>query len=364
MMGRRFRLGALFLVVCVLCVVAARRPVHSAWSLLRANWNSDLRQEFIGYRRIVRHYDVEAYSRSCSIVRSEGGYNLWQSPIGEFWMPRTESVDAIGEMAEIIDRNTYQYRGRTVRPGDVVIDCGAHLGSFIRKSLRLGASLVVGIEPSSAKIECMRRTFADEITSGRVRLLQVGVWRKDDKLWLPGEPNMGNSLVEHSTERENRVGEWVMVTTLDKIAAAEKLERLDFLKMDIEGAEVDALAGASESIRRFRPFLAIAVEHTSDLAQNARNVLRTVATNTALAATEEFTGGLLIRRGRYSSSPNNKEGRVPIDHCGRKPDHCSDLIEGVGAGIDFHKPRMGGVAGAVLVLSPCPGGFTASELAS
>ena len=225
----------------------------------------------------MRHYDNESLKKSSSIVRSEGSLNLWQTSIGDFWMPKNENVDTIEEMAEIIQGNTYLYHGRTVRKDDVVIDCGAHLGSFIRKSLQLGASLVIGVEPSSMKVEAMRRTFAVEIAAGKVRILQVAVWDKDDKLWLAGDPNMANSLIDQSEDGKKKGGEWVRVTTLDKIFVEEKQNRIDFLKMDIEGAETNALKGATAIIERYHPFLAIAVEHTDDLAQNARNVLGVVA---------------------------------------------------------------------------------------
>jgi hypothetical protein len=42
------------------------------------------------------------------------------------------------------------------------------------------------------------------------------------------------------------------------------LDRVDFVKMDIEGAERHALAGASEMIARHRPRMAICVYHLSD----------------------------------------------------------------------------------------------------
>ena len=56
----------------------------------------------------------------------------------------------------------------------------------------------------------------------------------------------------------------VPLTTIDKLVAELKLPRVDFIKMDIEGAEVPALAGAHETIARFKPRLAIATEHKPD----------------------------------------------------------------------------------------------------
>jgi FkbM family methyltransferase len=272
----KFWVGVVVLAaVLAAAALAGKEELATAYSLALANWNGDLRDGVVGVGSLVRHFDEAEFRKSSRIVRTDGRLALWQSRIGEFWMPPGEGPGTIAEMAEIIEADTYRYQGRTVRPGDVVIDCGAHLGSFVRRSLQLGARLVVAIEPSSAKIVCMQRTFASEIAEGRVRLLQLAVWNKDDRLWLAGEPLLTNTL-SIGGPTPARDGEWVEVTTLDTIVQRENLGAVDFVKMDIEGAEVPALEGARETIRRHRPFLAIAVEHTEDLAANARNVIRSV----------------------------------------------------------------------------------------
>ena len=54
------------------------------------------------------------------------------------------------------------------------------------------------------------------------------------------------------------------MTTVDNIVRELHLARIDFIKMDIEGAEVKALHGAKETLQRFRPRLSIATEHNDD----------------------------------------------------------------------------------------------------
>jgi hypothetical protein len=91
-----------------------------------------------------------------------------------------------------------------------------------------------------------------------------GVWDKDDFLTLNVDPH--NSAADsflihregaHSVER-------VPLTTIDKLVEELKLERVDYIKMDIEGAEEKALRGGHETIKRFRPRLSVSVYHAED----------------------------------------------------------------------------------------------------
>ena len=51
------------------------------------------------------------------------------------------------------------------------------------------------------------------------------------------------------------------MTTIDAAVAKAAAPRVDFIKMDIEGSELAALRGAEETIRRWRPKLAISLYH-------------------------------------------------------------------------------------------------------
>lgn len=53
----------------------------------------------------------------------------------------------------------------------------------------------------------------------------------------------------------------VPAVTIDDVVEEQHLGRVDFIKMDIEGGEVDALRGAEETLKRFTPRLAISVYH-------------------------------------------------------------------------------------------------------
>lgn len=153
--------------------------------------------------------------------------------------------------------------GSDVRKGDVVIDVGAHVGTFTGYALERGASKVIAVEPDPVNVECLRRNFAAEIAAGRVVVVPEGAWSKESTLELSvGIMNSGSSsLVNH--ERGAKLIS-VPVRPLDAILAKIGIERADYLKMDIEGAEKDALEGAREMIRRSKPRIHLDANHLPD----------------------------------------------------------------------------------------------------
>jgi hypothetical protein len=73
-------------------------------------------------------------------------------------------------------------------------------------------------------------------------------------------------------------GSWVKLITIDSIVEELNLGRVDFIKMDVEGAEQKALLGAAHAITQYKPKMAIATEHTDDRLANSSGVLRILKT--------------------------------------------------------------------------------------
>lgn len=197
------------------------------------------------------------------IEKDPVGFNLWQTPKGLFWVPAGSDYSLPFNLAEQ-ERKIYGDRRLGVRPGDVVLDCGAAMGVYTREALAAGARLVVAIELAPENLECLRRNFAEEVRAGRVVIYPKGVWDRDDVMTLYVDP--GNSPADSVVMRPEkaRPGPQVPLTTIDKLVGELGLERVDFIKMDIEGAEQRALAGARQTLARFRPRLAISAYHRED----------------------------------------------------------------------------------------------------
>lgn len=191
------------------------------------------------------------------------GLELYQTPYGRFWAPEGSRYILPFNLAEQAT-HIYGPPSQFVQRGDVVLDCGANVGTFARFALDAGARLVVAIEPAPDNVECLRRNFEKEIAEKRLIVYPKGVWDKEDTLELLVDPDnqAADSFVIH--RQGAKAVTRVPLTTIDAIVAELSLNRVDFVKMDIEGAEVKALHGARSTIQRFHPRMSLSVYHQDD----------------------------------------------------------------------------------------------------
>ncbi|MBM3783295.1 MAG: FkbM family methyltransferase [Acidobacteria bacterium] len=150
-----------------------------------------------------------------------------------------------------------------VRKGDVVVDVGAHIGTFTDFALMNGASKVIMLEPDPANVECLRRNFEKEIAAGTVVLVPEGAWSKEDAIeFSAGVANSGTgSMVNHEGGAKKIR---VPVRPIDAMMAHLGISRVDFIKMDIEGAETEALKGAAKIIQASKPRMLLDANHRPD----------------------------------------------------------------------------------------------------
>ena len=200
---------------------------------------------------------------------------LWQTPLGDFWTPVGASATFMGMLSVEVLSDTYHFAAQSWRVEPIVIDCGANIGMFSRMALDRGAERVVACEPSPKTAYCLGLTFANEIGCGRLVVVQKAVWDKTETLQFStsNEDNPG----KHQVASDSAPGTVAIeATTVDCIVKQLGLPRVDFIKMDVEGAEINALQGANETIRKFRPLIGMGTEHTKDIAANNESVIRAV----------------------------------------------------------------------------------------
>jgi methyltransferase, FkbM family len=185
-----------------------------------------------------------------------------------FWpaiLPISQLHAVISECFYSDDWHYYEAPETPVSEGDVVIDCGAAEGSFALK-VADRARIVAVFEPLPLFLTALRRTFA---TRPNVLLEPSALGARPDTAYLDGA-GICASLTAVPTSTV------VRVTTVDEWSAATG-QRVDFVKADVEGYELDVLRGASEVIRRDRPKLAITTYHLANDWRRLADHIRSLA---------------------------------------------------------------------------------------
>jgi FkbM family methyltransferase len=140
---------------------------------------------------------------------------------------------------------------RLLRAGDCVIDIGANVGYFSALcAQRVGSEgRVHAIEASPMLIERLRQCVA-EVDDGPIRIHHLAAWKSSGMISFNVASNSGwSALIENDTF-ETAAKVQVRAINLDEFVQREEIQRLRVLKLDIEGAEIDALIGAPKLLMR------------------------------------------------------------------------------------------------------------------
>jgi FkbM family methyltransferase len=256
-------------IVVVVSGVITLFPAEASWSrvlLVRQRNACTVLDALSAVRYTAEHRKLlKRLSDESRVIRHDPeGYSLWATPRGQYWAP-AEDRGHFFVLAEM-QLEPYAVDIAAVKKGDIVIDCGAYLGHFTTEALSAGAARVIAVEPGSRQTGCLRRMFANEISTGRVILASEGVWEAEGHLEFQDEASPDASFVRagvpYTAAGVRKVR--MPVTTIDAIVRRFGLQRVDFIKMDIEGSEQQALRGAADTLARFKPKLAIAAYHKPD----------------------------------------------------------------------------------------------------
>jgi FkbM family methyltransferase len=160
-------------------------------------------------------------------------------------------------LGPVIDRDLYDLPGLLRYADDeVYVDGGAFDGDTVRlfQARTFGRfERIYAFEPDPETFVRLRQNFA---TEPRVEPINAGLHCRKGALRFRDDASRG-AIFAPDGEVE------IDVTTIDDVLGDRPVT---FIKMNIEGAEIDALHGAAQAIRRWRPKLAISAYHRpSDL---------------------------------------------------------------------------------------------------
>lgn len=140
----------------------------------------------------------------------------------------------------------------------IFFDCGAYDGDTIRNFLKYSNGKykkIFAAEADSANFDGLKN-FVEKNNYDNIKIFNCGVWNEKGSISFDGGREI-SSAISNDGNGETTIS----VDTIDNLLSSEPVT---FIKMDIEGSELNALKGAQESIKKHKPTLAICVYHKAE----------------------------------------------------------------------------------------------------
>lgn len=191
--------------------------------------------------------DKESKDVFLAYLRAKTGIvNIPEIPhIAKFWK-ENQYFNSLVEKSDLLNTK------------NIFVDCGAFTGDTAENFANCYPTYkkIIAFEPDSKNYE---KLIEKKESIKGLECVKKGVWDKETELSFVSDGTSAAKVIES----EKKSCDSISVTSVDIQLGGEPAT---FIKMDIEGSELKALHGCSETIKKYMPFLAICVYHKrSDL---------------------------------------------------------------------------------------------------
>lgn len=211
-----------------------------------------LRKHYYGiYIKVIKPLGL---FRNTSLLHTRKNGIKMQLDIGEWIQQQIYFFDAF-------DERGIRFLQQQLLPGDVFVDVGANIGGYALEAGRLvgEGGKVFAFEPVGNVFERLlynvQLNGMKQVVPEKMALLDKsgGV-----EVHVASNENLGMSSIFHH-DTESGTVEWVEAICFDNYADQIELESIKLIKIDVEGAELEALMGMEQSLNKFRPVLIVEI---------------------------------------------------------------------------------------------------------
>ena len=157
-----------------------------------------------------------------------------------------------------------QYHIELIPKDAVVVDAGANMGIFsILVAVKHPDATIYAFEPAPSTFEVLKENTK---YYPNIKVFNCGLGEKE---------RMASVIVTHGASGANHIGEGgapIEIKTIDGLNIPA-----NFLKMDVEGYEGNVLTGAAETIKKYRPIIAMSAYHKPDDPTELPKLLNSIA---------------------------------------------------------------------------------------
>lgn len=205
------------------------------------------------------------------------------------------------------ERSTNNVLKQFVHSGDVVIEAGANIGTetLLLSNIVGDKGRIYAFEPNKDVFDRLNCNVHFVNKSRNIECKELALGEENGIIHFNVYPdNFYNSGMSSKYHGATDVVD-VQQVTLDSFIDSEHIDRIDFIKMDVQGAELDVLTGAQKTLERYRPCIFLeADEHQAELFESLSrsgylvNVIRETRLEPLQKATAEWTNWLAIPKER------------------------------------------------------------------
>ena len=160
--------------------------------------------------------------------------------------------------------NIYQ----KIRNGDVVLDVGSNIGEVLLNMAKVNPEgIIYGFEPVKSTFDKLQKNVSLNHFSN-IYLNQLALSDKNETVFYQSkEGHSGGTMMT----KESKVNSpnFIEAMTLDNFVEMNLIEKIDFIKVDIEGFEMNFIKGALQTLKKHKPSIFIEVDHDKLIRQNS-----------------------------------------------------------------------------------------------
>ena len=174
----------------------------------------------------------------------------------------------LSEIRQIFLKDQYCVR-EFLKPESIILDCGANIGVFSLWAHYLSPKgKIYSFEPTKSTFEILKKNIKENNLEEFIYPFNLALGDKNQKTSilisqhaLGGGNIIVNSDFMNFSPLKYELKQPVYMTTIDDFVKENKLERVDFIKIDAEGYEKQIIKGAKETIKKFCPVIACSAYH-------------------------------------------------------------------------------------------------------
>jgi len=201
---------------------------------------------FLANKYLFRHHDfTTTYKNDIFYVEyHQNVYNFFDYPSSDFY-----------EILEGYLRNT------SLNKDDVIIDCGAYQGTFTVLAAKMVGEkgMVISFEPDPENYKKLLYNLELNNVSN-VITINKGLWNSEAELDFK-QDSKGSSFIYNHKNDMNKSLTRVPVVSLDEELKKLGVKKVDFIKADVEGSEIELIKGSKQILLNNKVDLAIASYH-------------------------------------------------------------------------------------------------------